>query len=139
MLLAQDWRLQTAIVLYCHSSISLKYLYLYLYLYIYLYLYLLRHFNAIFMRISVHCNGLLARHTHSSTGCEDYFNCDSCNALHCCCPSGALLPSVIYHLLYTIFTLSDKLLLLSLKQLFAPLNLPERHHINCRNHQSSNC
>lgn len=67
--------------------------------------------------------------THCSTGCEDYFNCDSCNAHHCCCPSGALLPSVVIvsHISFTIYNipnLPSHFYLLSLKQLFAPLNLP---------------
>lgn len=39
-------------------------------------LYLLRHFNAIFMRIFAHCNGPLSQYKR----CENYFNCDSCNA-----------------------------------------------------------
>lgn len=42
-------------------------------------LYVLRHFNAIFMRIFAHCNEPLSQYNR-----EDYFNCDSCNASSCC-------------------------------------------------------
>lgn len=53
------------------------------------------------MRISALCNGPLSRYTLCAW-CEDYFNCDSCNAHYCCheMNSGISAPISSYILLF---------------------------------------
>lgn len=114
-------------------------------------LYRLRHFNAIFMRIFAHCNGPLSQYKR----CEDYFNCDSCNASRCClCDEGTVLFQLTFHFFHSLSsqlhchiyfasfsTLFDKLQIpfylpsksLSLEQLFASRKLPVQHMKLCIN------
>lgn len=106
-----DCRLKTeadAIVLYCHSFIRFAVS--------------AEAFSCNFYAHFPHCNGPLSQYKR----CEDYFNCDSCNASRCClCDEGTVLFQLTFHFFHSLSSQPNyHIYFASFSTLFDKLKIP---------------